>query len=336
MQDSDEMRITFLRFSRVPRTGERSRSPRQVCRVSALSVIAVLVALGAARSSGAAREGTATAHGSRAVDCGAAKGRAPTISHVIWIWMENHSAGEIIGAPAASYVTELASRCGVATRYDAVAHPSLPNYIAATSGTTAGITDDGPPAEHPQLTVSLFEQAPSAASFEESMPSNCDLSDGYPYAAKHNPETYYLRLRKACALHDRPLGTPDKGPFAHALAGAGLPAFSFVTPNLCDDMHSCPVSTGDKWLARWVPAIVSSPSYRAGHTALFITWDENDGSAGNRVPLIVVSAAVQPGTRVSIPFTHYSLLRTTEELLGIRTYLGHAATATSMRTAFGL
>jgi phosphatidylinositol-3-phosphatase len=255
---------------------------------------------------------------------------------VIWIWMENHSASQIVGAPDAAYVTGLARRCGLATRYDAVAHPSLPNYIAATSGATGGITDDGPPAEHAQSSVSLFEQAPSAGSFEESMPSSCALADAYPYAAKHNPEAYYLRLRKSCPRDDLPLGTPAGGSFARALAGTGLPAFSFVTPNLCDDMHSCPVATGDRWLAKWVPAITSSPSYRAGHTVLFITWDENDGRAGNRVPLIVVARSVKPGTTVSTPFTHYSLLRTTEELLGIRPYLGHAATARSMRAAFGL
>jgi hypothetical protein len=36
-----------------------------------------------------------------------------------------------------------------------------------------------------------------------------------------------------------------------------------------------------------------------------------------------------------VPLDHYSLLRTTEELLGLP-LLGHAATATSMRPAFGL
>ena len=35
-------------------------------------------------------------------------------------------------------------------------------------------------------------------------------------------------------------------------------------------------------------------------------------------------------------FDHYSLLRTTEELLGIPEYLGQAAHARSMRKAFNL
>jgi len=29
---------------------------------------------------------------------------------------------------------------------------------------------------------------------------------------------------------------------------------AFVVPNLCDDMHDCPVSTGDSWLRQHLDA----------------------------------------------------------------------------------
>jgi phospholipase C len=282
---------------------------------------------------------TAAAH-TRAVQprsvCGTQAGTPVHVSHVIWIWFENHAAGEIVGSAAAPHMTALAQSCGVASNYFAVAHPSLPNYIAATSGGTHGITDDGSPSDHPLSAVSLFEQAGSARSYDESMPSPCDRSDAYPYAAKHNPELYYTRIKKACAKNDLPLGTTAKGPFASALDAGTLPAFSFVTPNLCNDMHDCPVATGDAWLGRWIARITTSPAYRAGHTVVFITWDEDDHTANNRVPLIVVSPWTKPGTRSTEHFTHYSLLRTSEELLGLHGHLGQAAGAPSLRTAFGL
>jgi phosphatidylinositol-3-phosphatase len=69
---------------------------------------------------------------------------------------------------------------------------------------------------------------------------------------------------------------------------------------------------------------------------LIITWDEDDGHSGNQVATIVVSPYTTPGATSGTAFTHYSLLRTTEELLGISTFLGNAASATSMRSAFGL
>jgi hypothetical protein len=242
----------------------------------------------------------------------------------------------VIGNHAAPAIATLAHDCGLATDYRAVAHPSLPNYIAATSGSTQGIADDGSPSDHPLPVASIFSQAPSSGSYEESMPSPCLLTNRYPYAPRHNPEVYYTRVRESCARDDVPLGAIGSGHFVRALRSGSLPAFSFVTPNLCNDMHDCTIPAGNAWLEAWIPAITSSATYRAGHTVVFVVWDEDDRTAGNRVPLIAVSPYTRAGTQSSAPFGHYSLLRTTEELLGIRRYLGHAASAPSMRAAFGL
>ena len=269
-------------------------------------------------------------------DCGTKTAPPATYAHVIWIWMENHSYSEIIGSSAAPYINSLASGCGLATNYTAVTHPSLPNYIAATSGDTWGIADDNPPSSHPLAVAGIFQQAGSAGSYEESMPSNCDLTSSGTYAVKHNPEAYYTNIRAACAADNVPMGTTSSGAFATALSSGNLPTFSFVTPNLCNDMHDCSVQTGDAWLQSWVPKITASASYQSGNTAIFITWDEDDSSSGNHVATIVVSPYTTPGTRSAAAFTHYSLLRTTEQLLGITTYLGNAASAASMRAAFGL
>jgi acid phosphatase len=71
---------------------------------------------------------------------------------------------------------------------------------------------------------------------------------------------------------------------------------------------------------------------------VFLVWDENDGSSGNLIPAIVVSPSTVPGTHSSTSFTHYSLLKTTEEMLGITTYLAHAgdSATTSMAPSFNL
>ena len=107
--------------------------------------------------------------------------------------------------------------------------------------------------------------------------------------------------------------------------------FTFITPNLCHDMHDCSTTTGDTWLAGFVPKILRSHAYRAGSAVVFITWDE--GSGDNHIAMLVLSCA---GTISHKTFGHYSLLRTTEALLGIRAKLGQAATASDMRRAFHL
>src|SRR6202035_1704229 len=63
-------------------------------------------------------------------------------SHVVVIVMENAEYGEVIGNPAAPYVNALARRYGLATQSYAITHPSLPNYLALTGGSTQGITSD--------------------------------------------------------------------------------------------------------------------------------------------------------------------------------------------------
>jgi phospholipase C len=299
-----------------------------------MSVVRLLSALLAATL--ALSVSAASARRPATTPCGTGANPPRVFAHVIWIWMENHSYDGIVGSSDAPFLNQLARGCGLAASYRGVAHPSLPNYIAATSGDTQGVADDGSPSGHPLSAVSIFEQARSAKSYEESMPSPCRLTPSGSYAVKHNPQAYYLRIRKACRTNDVPMGTPTAGGLTRALRRDTLPQFSFLTPNLCNDMHDCSVSTGDAWLSRWMRTITASPTYRRGTTVVFVTWDEDDGSSGNRVATIVVSPYTKPDTRSSRPFTHYSLLRTTEELLGIRARLGRAASAPSMRTAFGL
>src|SRR3954453_12881962 len=64
------------------------------------------------------------------------------ISRVVVIAMENQELSDVIGTPDAQYPNRLARRYGLATSYYAVAHPSLPNYLALTGGSTFGIDTD--------------------------------------------------------------------------------------------------------------------------------------------------------------------------------------------------
>src|SRR3977135_4226927 len=63
-------------------------------------------------------------------------------SRVIVIVMENAEYGEVIGNFRAPFVNALAQRYGLMTDSFAITHPSLPNYLALTSGSTAGIHSD--------------------------------------------------------------------------------------------------------------------------------------------------------------------------------------------------
>jgi phosphatidylinositol-3-phosphatase len=254
-----------------------------------------------------------------------ARGHRHTIRHVVWIVMENKDYSSVIGPGAAPFINRLAHTYGLATAYSAISHPSLPNYIALTSGSDQGISDDSGPSSHRLNVPSIFSQLPGGASrsLEQGMPSNCATGDSGEYAVRHNPETYYTNLGTECRRYDVPFGSRPN-----------LSArFTFVTPNLINDMHDGSIGDGDRFLQSYIPALMATPQYRARNTVIFIIWDENEGSGGNQVPCIVISPFTHR-VRDRTHYTHYSLLRTTEALLGLP-FLGNARSATSMVGRFG-
>ncbi len=221
----------------------------------------------------------------------------PRLAHVVVIVFENEERASVLGSGAAPTFDGLAARYAEATDDRAVAHPSLPNYLALVSGSTHGVTDDCESCAQtgPTIGTLLTERSRSWASYAEGYPS------GPRFAKKHVPFLYFPAGRS----HVRPLGAFDP---------AHLPAFSFVTPDLCHDMHDCSVATGDSWLATFV-----KPLLTIKRTAVFIVFDEgsSDLGGGGRVALLVAGTVVKPHSRFTAPTSHYGLVRTIEAALGL-------------------
>jgi hypothetical protein len=116
---------------------------------------------------------------------------AGSYTKVVNIWMENKDANSIIGSNSAPFANQMANTYGSATNFRTIVHPSLPNYVAATSGGTQGITDDAAPSSHPLRAQSIFGELDAAGkswkAYQEGMTSNCMTSNTGRYAVKHNP-----------------------------------------------------------------------------------------------------------------------------------------------------
>ena len=236
--------------------------------------------------------------------------------HVFLIVMENHSADEALSG---RFTASLAAKYGVANNYHAVSHPSVPNYLALTSGSTWGLHDDSYHVLPKQdLGTQLTAAGVSWRAYMEGLGGGGCLDSPVPYDPGHNPFAYY---GGSCPANVVPLTA-----LARDLAGS-TPRFTWVTPDMCHDTHNCPVTTGDQWLAQIVPQITSSAAWKS-NGVLFITWDEDDGSADNRV-LTLVIASVQH-RQSNAAYDHYSLLATIEDLIGVGR-LGAAAKAHPMR-----
>ncbi len=231
--------------------------------------------------------------------------------------MENHSPDEALQG---AFTATLAAENGLAQNYRAITHPSVPNYLALTSGQTWGVTDDS---YHVLPRQDLGDQLTKAGiswrAYMEGLGDAGCLSSPEPYDPGHNPFAFY---GGACPSNVVPFAN-----LATDLA-RGDTRFSWIGPDSCHDEHSCSVAVGDQWLRDTVGAVTASAAWKPG-SVLFITWDEDDGSTDNRVLTLVV----RPGHHhvvSQVAYDHYSLLATIEEMLGVPR-LANAASAQPMR-----
>jgi acid phosphatase len=247
----------------------------------------------------------------------------PAFSHVFEIVLENHEISSIIGSSSAPYINSLAQTYGLASNYYGVRHPSLPNYLALVGGDTFGITTNCNTCyiNAPTLADQVEASGRTWKAYIESMPKPCYLGDAAPlYKQKHNPLIYFNDIRT------NPARCSNIVPFTQFdtdLAANNLPNYVWITPNMCNSMHDCSVSTGDKWVKTVVSKILASPAWKQ-NGVLFITFDEGSTdtsccqlAAGGQVVTLVISPLGKPAYTSSTPYSHYSLLRTIEDAWGL-------------------
>ncbi|MBV9383005.1 MAG: hypothetical protein JOY82_09300 [Streptosporangiaceae bacterium] len=181
---------------------------------------------------------------------------------------------------------------------------------------------------------------------------------GDQYAVRHEGFMFFKAVTGNQAFCDAHL--LSFRPLLSGLSAAGTtPAFSWITPNMCDDGHDAPCATGargglaqaDAFLRAWVPRITASPAYRDGGL-IMITFDEGStkaaccgessglssshpntpfpgglgGAGGGDVGMVLLSPFIRPGTVSTADYNHYSMLRTIEDIFGL-SHLGDAAMA---------
>jgi acid phosphatase len=234
--------------------------------------------------------------------------------------MENHERNEVVGSGSAPYENALLSQGRDYTNYFGVTHHSLPDYLAFGNGSTDCKASDAVTAGEITATPTLWDQLTAARKswgvYEEGMPSPCYApysagSDPHKYVLKHNPATPFA------SVFDNAAACANVMPFA-ALDPAHLRAVSFITPDECDDAHSCPLTVGDSWLSAHVPALLGAGA------DVIITYDEGDTdlgvngtSGGGNVYTVEVGPDAPAGSVASGQYNHYSLLAALEARFGL-------------------
>ena len=277
--------------------------------------------------------------------------------------MENTSASGISASLTPYLEGTVGPAWATSSNYSGVTDPSLPNYIAITSGGTQTITCDCQPtgtACQPNcsnlfgtsgcncggMTVAhLGDQLDTAKlswrEYGQTMGTACNTSDTGAYATKHIPFLYYNDVLNSstsgyCANH-----VVDYGDFAADLAGTPN-VFNLISPDLNNDMHgtgaiqtTTDVTNGDTWLSNNVPAILGSPAFTDGGI-VFIVWDEGSFSLStNGLPFYLLSPlAKKSGYSSSVAYNHYGVLATIEDGLNLGSRLGSASGAAPLADFF--
>jgi phosphatidylinositol-3-phosphatase len=288
------------------------------------SVLACLLAIGQVALVGCAGGGNQASPGAVTTQAPAQAVTGPAPSRVAVLVLENHESGRVLGSSQAPYLRSLAHRYALVTADHGLGHPSLLNYVGLVTGRTAGITTDCVPSRCPVAGRSLVDQLEQAGiswrGYMESMPRPCfhySADELGRYAQRHNPFAYLTNVWKRPARCHKvvPLTT------LRADLRSGLPRFSWITPNLCHDMHDCGIAVGDRWLSRTVPPLLRALGPRG---VLVITFDEGTtdagccgGAKGGRIATILAGAGVRRRAVSNEPVDHYSTLATIETALGL-------------------
>ena len=267
--------------------------------------------------------------------------------HVFVIMMENTGYDSLIGNANAPWINDAAARYGLAKTYYGVTHPSQPNYIAATSGSTNGVPDDNDiTISVPNIVDQLEANGKTWRAYMQSLSlcvTKLDHACGNQlYERKHDPFVSYQDVQSSPA---RMANIVDLSQLSSDLASTNVPDYVWISPDQCNDMHgragpsSDPcnfgnvqglIATGDAFLSSTVSAIMNSHAW-TGNSVIFITWDESDftGSGpfgfgdtsgccdanpgGGHVVTLTISHSDHSARTSSVAYNHYSMLATIED-----------------------
>jgi phosphoesterase family protein len=246
--------------------------------------------------------------------------------HVVIVVMENMGTRQAL---ADTNIAALAKRGAWFSNYRALAHPSLPNYLAMVGGSMFDVVTDHrlTPINAPTIADRLEEKGLTWKAYAEDYPGHCFLGEGAGegrltpkarptelYAKKHVPLLAFKSIQKNPARCARVVNARE---FIRDARSGQLPNYSFYSPNMFNDGHDTPFETSSVWLRNFVQSLQGTLAMHQ-RTLLVLTWDEGgeEDSRGNRVLTILLGDVVRPG-RYDARLSHYSLLRTIENNFGL-------------------
>ncbi|MFY9643777.1 MAG: alkaline phosphatase family protein [Terriglobales bacterium] len=260
----------------------------------------------------------------------------PTFKNVFIVLEENADYDSVIGSASMPYLNSLATTYGLATEYYSNTHPSIGNYFMLTTGEIVTNNDDYTgTVKIDNVVRHLLTAGKTWKAYEESLPyAGYTTPDVGEYARRHCPLSY---LSDVIDSKTEILNLVPFTQFATDLRSGSFPDYSFITPNLCNDAHDCPLATADAWLKTNIAPLIKSTAFQDGGL-LIIVFDESaddDTHGGGRIAWVAVSPEFsKAGYKSTTLYQHQNTLRLMMQGLGLSTYPGKAKSAANMAEFF--
>lgn len=260
----------------------------------------------------------------------------PTFSHVVLVVEENHNYSEVVGSSSMPYLNTLIAQYGLATKYFANAHPSMPNYLMLTTGQMESFDDSfSGTISDDNIVRELVKAGKSWKCYEESLPSAGYLGgDSGNYVRRHNPFSFLSDVQQNSSQAANIVPFTQ---FAADLAAGTLPQFAFISPDVMNDAHNGTLAQADSWLQNNIAPLLTNPSFQSSGL-LIIIFDESEifdlENGGGHVAAVLVGSQVKKGYQSQTLYQHQSVLRLALATSGVQTFPGMAGGAPDMTEFF--
>ena len=234
----------------------------------------------------------------------------PPFETVFIVVLENATYASALAQPV---MADLAGRGALFSNFFAETHPSFPNYVALTAGSTFGIASNATVTLDVTHVGDLVEAAGRTWKvYAEGYPGGCFLgASAGAYVRRHVPFLSFANVQgnpARCAL------IVEASALAADVASGTLPDYALYIPDLNHDGHDTGVAVAAQWLGQTFGPLLDDPRFTRGRLFV-VTFDEAPSGGPNHIFTAVLGRGVMPGAVSPTLYDHYSLLRTIEQAL---------------------
>jgi len=247
----------------------------------------------------------------------------PSFQKVMIVILENKDYQDVMDLP---FMSKLAREGANLIRFFAETHPSLPNYIALTSGSLHGLnSNSGEIIDVSHIGDLLEAKRMTWQVYAEGFPGDCFTgAKKGNYVRRHVP---FLSYRNVVSDPARCNKIVEASQLRTDIQKGGLPDYALFIPDIKNSGHDTNLKHVDQWLARTFSPLIQNAQFMKD-MLLVVTFDEGSSSKDNHIYTILLGDSVRAGSVSSVTYNHYSLLRTIEDAFGLGTLGENDASAT--------